>query len=338
MKSILVTGGTGYIGSHAVVEFQLSGFDVIVLDDLSNSSEKVLDRIEQITGSRPGFYKGSIADQSLLDLIFSTHHIEAVIHFAGFKAVGESVEEPLKYYRNNVAGSMVLFEAMHRAGCKKLVFSSSATVYGDPGVVAYTEELPLKPVNPYGQSKRMVEDIARDIANSDPGWSISLLRYFNPVGAHPSGLIGEDPRGIPNNLMPFIAKVAVGELSELKVFGRDYPTPDGTGVRDYIHVKDLVRGHLDAYRYLENHKGCSAFNLGTGRGYSVMEAVEAFREVSGKPIPVSSAPRRAGDLPEYYAVPDFTERELGWKAELGLLDMVRDHWNWQKSNPEGYKD
>ncbi|MEQ9209996.1 MAG: UDP-glucose 4-epimerase GalE [Pseudomonadales bacterium] len=337
MNSILVTGGTGYIGSHTVVAFQQAGFDVIVLDDLSNSSERVLDRIETITGIRPRFYLGSIADQALLNSIFESHPIDAVIHFAGFKAVGESVQYPLRYYQNNVAGSMVLFDAMQKAGCKKLVFSSSATVYGDPGVVAYTEQLPLKPVNPYGQSKRMVEDIARDLQASDRGWSIALLRYFNPVGAHPSGLIGEDPRGVPNNLMPYIAKVAVGELPEVNVFGDDYPTPDGTGVRDYIHVQDLARGHLDACRYLNEHKGCKAFNLGTGCGYSVMEAVDAFRKVSGQPIPVSISPRRAGDLPEYFAVPDFTEKELGWKAELNLDDMVQDHWNWQKSNPKGYE-
>jgi len=337
MNSILVTGGAGYIGSHSVVEFQQAGLDVIVLDDLSNSSERVLDRIEKITDIRPRFYLGSISDQTLLASIFVSHQIDAVIHFAGFKAVGESVQQPLRYYQNNVAGSMALFEVMQQAACKKLVFSSSATVYGDPGVVAYTEDLPLKPVNPYGQSKRMVEDIARDLAASDNDWSISLLRYFNPVGAHPSGLIGEDPQGIPNNLMPYIAKVAVGELSELSVFGDDYPTPDGTGVRDYIHVQDLARGHLDAYRYLNEHKGCSAFNLGTGRGYSVLEAVNAFKKASDQPIPVSICPRRAGDLPEYYAVPDFTEKELGWKAEFDLDDMVRDHWNWQKNNPKGYE-
>lgn len=336
MNSILVTGGTGYIGSHTVVAFQQAGFDVIVLDDLSNSSEQVLDRIERITGTRPRFYLGSIANQALLNSVFASHPIDTVIHFAGFKAVGESVQHPLRYYQNNVAGSMVLFDAMQKAGSKKLVFSSSATVYGDPGVIAYTEDLPLRPVNPYGQSKRMVEDIARDLQASDSDWSVALLRYFNPVGAHPSGLIGEDPRGIPNNLMPYIAKVAVGELSELNVFGDDYTTPDGTGVRDYIHVQDLARGHLDACRYLNEHKGCTAFNLGTGRGYSVMEAVDAFRKASGQPIPVRISPRRAGDLPEYYAVPDFTRKELGWKAELNLDDMVRDHWNWQKNNPKGY--
>jgi UDP-glucose 4-epimerase len=336
MNSILVTGGAGYIGSHTVVALQQAGFDVIVLDDLSNSSGLVIDRIEQITNIRPYFYCGSISDRELLSSIFDAHQIDAVIHFAGFKAVGESVQQPVKYYQNNVAGSMVLFEVMQKAHCKKLVFSSSATVYGDPGMVAYTEDLPLNPVNPYGQSKRMVEDIARDIANSDSGWSIVLLRYFNPVGAHSSGLIGEDPKGIPNNLMPYIAKVAIGELPELNVFGDDYPTPDGTGIRDYIHVQDLARGHLEACRYLDSHSGCAAFNLGTGKGYSVLEAVNAFREVSGKPIPVHISPRRAGDLPEYYAVPDFTEKELGWKAKLDLLDMVRDHWNWQKNNPKGY--
>lgn len=336
MSSILVTGGTGYIGSHTVVALQQAGIDAIVLDDLSNSSESVIGRIEQITRIRPRFYHGSISDRELLISIFAEHQIDAVIHFAGFKAVGESVQQPLKYYQNNVAGSMLLLDAMQQVGCKKLVFSSSATVYGDPGVVAYTEDLPLNPVNPYGQTKRMVEDIARDMAVSDPEWSIALLRYFNPVGAHSSGLIGEDPKGVPNNLMPYIAKVATGELPELNIFGDDYPTSDGTGVRDYIHVQDLARGHLDACRYVGSHSGCTAFNLGTGRGYSVLEAVNAFREASGKSIPVKMSPRRAGDLPEYYAVPDFTEKELGWKARLGLMDMVRDHWNWQKNNPKGY--
>lgn len=336
MNSILVTGGTGYIGSHTVVALQQAGIDAIVLDDLSNSSESVIDRIEQITRIRPRFYHGSISDRELLISIFAEQQIDAVIHFAGFKAVGESVQQPLKYYQNNVAGSMLLLDVMQQVGCKKLVFSSSATVYGDPGVVAYTEDLPLNPVNPYGQTKRMVEDIARDMAVSDPEWSIALLRYFNPVGAHSSGLIGEDPKGVPNNLMPYIAKVATGELPELNIFGDDYPTSDGTGVRDYIHVQDLARGHLDACRYVGSHSGCTAFNLGTGRGYSVLEAVNAFREASGKSIPVKMSPRRAGDLPEYYAVPDFTEKELGWKARLGLMDMVKDHWNWQKNNPKGY--
>jgi len=336
MNSILITGGAGYIGSHTVVALQQVGFDAVILDDLSNSSGQVIDRIEQITNIRPRFYCGSISDRKILSSIFDAHQIDAVIHFAGFKAVGESVAKPVKYYQNNVAGSMVLFDVMQQRNCKKLVFSSSATVYGDPGVVAYTEDLPLSPVNPYGQSKRMVEDIARDIAVSDPEWSIALLRYFIPVGAHSSGLIGEDPKGVPNNLMPYIAKVAIGELPQLNVYGDDYPTPDGTGVRDFIHVQDLARGHLDACQYLDSHSGCVAFNLGTGKGSSVMDVVSAFIRVSGKSIPVNISARRAGDLPEYFAVPDFAEKELNWRAELNLDDMVRDHWNWQKSNPKGY--
>lgn len=337
MSQILITGGAGYIGSHTVVSFLEQGYEVIVLDDLSNSSSVVFDRIEQITGKNAAFVQGDIADKTLLDELFSTYHIEAVIHFAGYKAVGESVAEPLKYYRNNVSGSAVLFEVMQAHDCKKLVFSSSATVYGDPGVVAYTEDLPLSPVNPYGKTKRFVEDILRDLCVADQDWSASLLRYFNPVGAHPSGLIGEDPRGIPNNLMPYIAKVAVGEFDHLDVYGGDYPTFDGTGVRDYIHVQDLALGHLTAYRALASQSGCEAYNLGTGRGYSVLQALDAFSKAVGRDLPYKIKPRRPGDLAEYYAVPDFTREKLGWQARFDLNDMVRDHWNWQKNNPQGYR-
>jgi len=337
MKKILITGGAGYIGSHTVVKFLEAGYEVVVLDDLSNSSEIVFDRIESITGKRPEFILGDFANTEILESIFSNHDIDGVIHFAGFKAVGESVAEPLMYYANNVSGSVVLFEQMRKHHCKKAVFSSSATVYGDPGVVAYTEALPLAPVNPYGQTKRMVEDILRDLSASDSDWSIALLRYFNPVGAHQSGLIGEDPKGIPNNLMPYIAKVAVGELAALNVFGGDYPTVDGTGVRDYIHVLDLAEGHLLAYESLaEENAGCHAYNLGTGEGCSVLEALAAFSKAAGKDIPYEIKPRRAGDLPEYYAVPDYSEKKLSWKAKYSIDDMVRDHWNWQKSNPAGY--
>lgn len=337
MQSILITGGAGYIGSHTAVAFLQAGYEVIVLDDLSNSSKVVFDRIEQITGKQATFIYGDIADVTLLERVFTEYQIEGVIHFAGYKAVGESVQEPLKYYRNNVSGSMVLFEAMQKHQCKRLVFSSSATVYGDPGVVAYTEDLPLNPVNPYGQTKRFVEDILRDLSVSDSEWAISLLRYFNPVGAHPSGLIGEDPQGIPNNLMPYIAKVAVGEFDHLDVYGGDYPTIDGTGVRDYIHVQDLASGHLTAYRALESKSGCNAYNLGTGRGYSVLQALQAFSNTVGRDLPYEIKSRRAGDLAEYYAVPDFTREQLGWQAKFDLDDMVRDHWNWQKNNPQGYE-
>ncbi len=335
MATILMTGGAGYLGSHAAVHFLEAGYDVLALDNLSNSSEVVFARIAEITGKQVDYYLGDIVDGALLDQIFEAHSIEGVIHFAGLKAVGDSVADPLAYYANNVSGSVCLFEAMRRHNCKRLVFSSSATVYGDPGVVAYTEDLPLHPVNPYGHTKRAIEDILRDLYRSEDTWALSLLRYFNPVGAHPSGLIGEDPQGIPNNLMPYIAKVAIGELDHLKIFGNDYPTSDGTGVRDYIHVEDLAAGHLIAYQALAEG-GCDAYNLGTGRGYSVLQAVDAFSRVSGTDIPYRFMPRREGDLAEYYAVPEYAAEKLGWIAEFNLEDMVRDHWNWQKSNPRGY--
>ena len=338
-QHILVTGGTGYIGSHTVVQL-LEAADkvakVIILDNLCNSKREVVNRIEKITGKRPDLVIGDIRDRATLRSLFANHKIDAVIHFAGLKAVGESVAEPLKYYDNNVSGSVVLFEEMARANVKTLVFSSSATVYGDPGVVQYTEDLPLKPVNVYGRTKLMVEDILRDLKNADPTWRIALLRYFNPVGAHESGLIGEDPSGVPNNLMPFIAQVAVGKREKLQIFGNDYPTPDGTGKRDYIHVDDLAAGHLAALKALNQSPETITVNLGTGRPYSVLEMVNAFAVASGQPIPYEIAPRRAGDLPEYYAEPSLAKQLLGWEAEHDIDRMCADTWRWQSKNPIGY--
>ena len=338
-QHILVTGGTGYIGSHTVVQL-LEAADkvakVIILDNLCNSKREVVNRIEQITGKRPDLVIGDIRDRSSLRSLFANHKIDAVIHFAGLKAVGESVAEPLKYYDNNVSGSVVLFEEMARANVKTLVFSSSATVYGDPGVVQYTEDLPLKPVNVYGRTKLMVEDILRDLKNADPAWRIALLRYFNPVGAHESGLIGEDPSGIPNNLMPFIAQVAVGKREKLQIFGNDYPTPDGTGKRDYIHVDDLAAGHLASLKVLNQSADTLTVNLGTGRPYSVLEMVNAFANASDKLVPYEIAPRRAGDLPEYYAEPSLAKHLLGWEAKYDIDRMCADTWRWQSMNPIGY--
>jgi len=332
--TILVTGGAGYIGSHTVVALLDAGCQVVVLDNLCNSKAQVFERIAAITGGQVDFVEGDVLDSGVLDRIFSSRTIEAVIHFAGLKAVGESVAEPLRYYRNNVGGTIALCQAMARHGCRKLVFSSSATVYGDPASVPVREDFPLAPTNPYGQTKLLVENMLRDLAVSDSAWQIMLLRYFNPVGAHRSGLIGEDPAGIPNNLLPFIAQVATGKRERLRVFGGDYATRDGTGVRDYIHVEDLARGHLAALERLT--PGCDAVNLGTGRGYSVLEMVNAFAEVSGREIPYEIAPRRSGDIAECFADPAFSEQRLGWKAQLGLADMVKDHWRWQNSNPGGY--
>jgi UDP-glucose 4-epimerase len=338
-QHILVTGGTGYIGSHTVVQL-LEAADkvakVIILDNLCNSKREVVNRIEQITGKRPDLVIGDIRDRATLRSLFANQTINAVIHFAGLKAVGESVAEPLKYYDNNVSGSVVLFEEMARANVKTLVFSSSATVYGDPGVVQYTENLPLKPVNVYGRTKLMVEDILTDLKNADSAWRIALLRYFNPVGAHESGLIGEDPSGIPNNLMPFIAQVAVGKREKLQIFGNDYPTPDGTGKRDYIHVDDLAAGHLAALKVLNESPETVTVNLGTGRPYSVLEMVHAFANASGKPVPYEIAPRRAGDLPEYYAEPSLAKQLLGWAAQHDIDRMCADTWRWQSMNPLGF--
>ena len=335
--TILVTGGTGYIGSHTCVELLQSGHDVIVADNLVNSSEESLRRVQAITGRAPVFHRLDLRDRAALGALFDRYPIDCVIHFAGLKAVGESVEKPLEYYDNNLGSTTALCRTMAEHGVKRIIFSSSATVY------AGDNEMPLRETsrtgsctNPYGWTKYMCEQILRDTAAADPGWSVVLLRYFNPVGAHPSGLMGEDPRGIPNNLMPYITQTALGRRERLTVFGDDYDTPDGTGVRDYLHVVDLARGHVAAIRYLMEHAGAEVFNLGTGRGYSVLEMVRAFEKASGMPVPYRIGPRRAGDLATVYADPSKSERVLGWKAELGLEDMCRDSWNWQSKNPDGY--
>ena len=327
---ILVTGGTGYIGSHTVVELMASGKDVLIVDNLCNSKASVLDRIERIAGRRPGFAQLDVRDRIALRKLFSAHRVGAVIHFAGLKAVGESVTRPLAYYDNNVSGSVALFECMVEAGVKTIVFSSSATVYGDSPQMPIREEFPLSASNPYGRTKLMIEEILRDLAKSASGWQVALLRYFNPVGAHASGLIGEDPNGIPNNLMPYVAQVAMGKLKELPVYGNDYPTPDGTGVRDYIHVVDLARGHLAALTALRTHSGVLTVNLGTGRGYSVLEMVHAFAAVSGKPVPYRIVERRQGDIAQCYADPTFARKLLGWQAQLGIDAMCADAWRWQQ--------
>lgn len=335
-QTILVTGGAGYIGSHAVVQLLGAGARVVILDNLCNSKQEVVNRIERISGQCPELIVGDVRDRAALRELFSRYGINSVIHFAGLKAVGESEAEPLKYYDNNVTGSVVLFEEMARANIKTLVFSSSATVYGAPGIVQYTEDLPLKPVNVYGRTKLMVEDVLRDLKRSDAAWRIALLRYFNPVGAHESGLIGEDPTGIPNNLMPFIAQVAVGKRPKLSIFGNNYPTPDGTGKRDYIHVDDLAAGHLAALKVLNQSPETLTVNLGTGHPYSVLEIINAFSEASGRPVPYEIAPRRAGDLPEYYADPSLAKAVLGWEAKHDLHRMCADTWCWQSGNPDGY--
>lgn len=330
MKQVLVTGGTGYIGSHTCAELSQAGYDPVILDNLSNSKLSVLDRLEKITGRRVDFVEGDVRDRSVLERIFTRHGISAAIHFAGLKSVGESVAQPEIYYDNNVQGSVVLADAMAAHGIKILVFSSSATVYGDPHAVPIREDFPLKPTNPYGRSKMLVEEMLRARAASDGAWRIGLLRYFNPVGAHASGLIGEDPNGIPNNLLPFMSQVAVGRLDRLKVFGNDYPTADGTGVRDYIHVVDLARGHVAALRYLEGRPGVLTVNLGTGRGYSVLEMVRAFERASGRTVPFTIAARRPGDIAECYADPSLAADVLGWRAQRDIDAMCRDTWRWQQ--------
>lgn len=338
MKSILVTGGAGYIGSHTVLLLLEAGHQVVVLDNLSNSSRESLVRVERLTGKTVTFIEGDIRDASCLDALFSDHDIAAVIHFAGLKAVGESVAMPLSYYDCNVTGSLRLLEAMARAEVRTLVFSSSATVYGDPATVPIREDFPLSVTNPYGATKLHIEDMLRDLYTSDNQWRIALLRYFNPAGAHESGEIGEDPNGIPNNLMPFIAQVAVGKREKLNVFGGDYSTPDGTGVRDYIHVMDLAQGHLAALQAVKEGEGLITSNLGTGRGYSVLEMVDAFASASGRDVPYEIVDRRAGDVAQCYADPAHAESVLGWKALRGIDDMCRDHWRWQEGNPEGYRN
>jgi len=337
MKSILVTGGAGYIGSHTVLLLLEAGHHVVVLDNLSNSSRESLNRVERLVGKSVEFVEGDIRDANCLDALFSDYDIAAVIHFAGLKAVGESVAMPLSYYDCNVTGSLRLLEAMERAGVHTMVFSSSATVYGDPATVPIREDFPLSSTNPYGASKLHIEDMLRDLYRSNETWKLALLRYFNPVGAHESGQIGEDPAGIPNNLMPYIAQVAVGKREKLGVFGGDYPTPDGTGVRDYIHVMDLAQGHLAALNALETNGGLLTVNLGTGRGYSVLEMVAAFSQASGQPVPYEIVERRPGDVASCYADPAHANAVLGWEAQRGIEQMCADHWRWQKQNPEGFQ-
>lgn len=337
MSRVLVTGGAGYIGSHTCIELMAAGHEVVVVDNLCNSKHESLVRVERIAG-RPiaAFVQADIRDRAAMRAVFAAHAIDAVIHFAGLKAVGESVAKPLEYYDNNVSGTVALCEVMAEAGVKTLAFSSSATVYGDPASVPIREDFPTGPTNPYGRSKWMVEHLLRDLAAADPSWRIALLRYFNPVGAHESGLIGEDPNGLPNNLMPFVSQVAVGKLQELRVFGGDWPTPDGTGVRDYIHVLDLAQGHVKAIDYLVEHPGLLTVNLGTGRGYSVLEVVRAFEVASGRPVPYRIVDRRPGDIAQCYADPEHANRLLGWKATRDLAQMCADAWSWQRGNPQGY--
>ncbi|HAS6082834.1 TPA: UDP-glucose 4-epimerase GalE [Vibrio vulnificus] len=335
--NILVTGGSGYIGSHTCIQMIEAGMTPIILDNLYNSKLLVLDRIEQVTGVRPAFYQGDIRDSEILQHVFAQHDIQGVIHFAGLKAVGESVEKPLMYYDNNVSGTLNLVREMDKAGVKSLIFSSSATVYGDPTSVPIREDFPTSATNPYGRSKLMVEECLTDFHKANPDWSITLLRYFNPVGAHESGLLGEDPQGIPNNLLPFVAQVAVGRREKLGVFGDDYPTPDGTGVRDYIHVIDLADGHLAALNKVGQQAGLHIFNLGTGQGNSVLEMVAAFEKAAQRPIPYEIKPRRAGDIAECWADPAYAEQVLGWKATRSLETMVVDTWRWQSNNPNGYE-
>ncbi|WP_050660361.1 UDP-glucose 4-epimerase GalE [Gallaecimonas pentaromativorans] len=335
---ILVTGGAGYIGSHTVLELLSEGHEVLVLDNLSNSTTESLARVARLTGREPSFVEGDILDRTLLDSLFDQYPIEAVIHFAGLKAVGESVQQPLRYYQNNVTGTLTLCEAMAKAGVFKLVFSSSATVYGDPQTVPLTEQSPTGgTTNPYGTSKYMVECVLADLAKADERWAIAVLRYFNPVGAHESGQIGEDPNGIPNNLLPYISQVAVGRLKELQVFGDDYPTPDGTGVRDYIHVVDLANGHLCALNKLKGQQGWQAYNLGTGNGYSVLDMVKAFEDAAQRPVPYKVVPRRPGDIATCFADPQFAAEQLEWRAQKTLQQMMQDAWRWQSQNPNGYR-
>ena len=336
--AILVTGGAGYIGSHTVVELQNAGEDVVVMDNLANSSKKCLERVEALTGKKVPFYEADIRDRDALEKIFSSEKIDSVIHFAGLKAVGESVQKPWEYYDNNVTGTLTLVDVMRKHNCKNIIFSSSATVYGDPAMIPITEECPKgQCTNPYGWTKSMLEQILSDIQKADPVWNVVLLRYFNPIGAHKSGRIGEDPNGIPNNLMPYITKVATGELPKLNIFGDDYNTKDGTGVRDYIHVVDLARGHVDALKKIEENPGIEIYNLGTGTGYSVLDVVKNFEKANNLTIPYEIAPRRPGDIDASYADPSKAKRELGWEAQYNIEQMCLDSWNWQKNNPNGYK-
>ena len=335
--SILVTGGAGYIGSHTCIELLNAGYDVVVLDNLYNSSEKALERVEQITGKKVTFYKADLLDKEAMNEIFDKEDIDSVIHFAGLKAVGESVAKPLEYYHNNMTGTFNLCDVMRNHGVKNIIFSSSATVYGDPAFIPITEECPKgKITNPYGQTKGMLEQVLTDLHTSDPEWKVVLLRYFNPIGAHKSGLIGEDPKGIPNNLVPYIAQVAVGKLKCLGVFGDDYDTHDGTGVRDYIHVVDLAKGHVKALKKFDDEPAVSIYNLGTGNGYSVLDVLHAFEKACGKTLPYEVKERRPGDIATCYADATKAKEELGWEAEYGIEEMCEDSWRWQSNNPDGY--
>lgn len=336
--AILVTGGAGYIGSHTCIELINAGYDVVVLDNLCNSSEKSLERVAQITGKKVPFYKVDLLDREGMDEVFKKESIDSVIHFAGLKAVGESVAKPLEYYHNNITGTLLLCDVMRSHNVKNIIFSSSATVYGDPAFIPITEECPKGVItNPYGQTKSMLEQILSDLHVADPEWNVVLLRYFNPIGAHESGLIGEDPKGIPNNLLPYIAQVAVGKLECLGVFGDDYDTVDGTGVRDYIHVVDLAKGHVKALKKIEDKSGVSVYNLGTGNGYSVLQVVKAFEKACGKTIPYAIKPRRPGDIATCYADAAKAKAELGWEAQFGIERMCADSWRWQSQNPNGYE-
>ena len=338
MRTILVAGGAGYIGSHTCVELLQAGYDVVVVDNLSNSSQESLNRVEKITGKSVKFYEADVADKEAMDKIFNENDIFGVINFAGLKAVGESVEKPLEYYQNNITGTLNMCEVMRKHGVKNIIFSSSATVYGDPETVPITEECPKGVcTNPYGWTKSMLEQILTDIQKADNEWNVILLRYFNPIGAHKSGLMGEDPNGIPNNLMPYVMKVAIGQLPQVNVFGNDYDTPDGTGVRDYIHVVDLADGHVKAIKKLEENPGLKIYNLGTGIGYSVLDVIENVSKAVGKDIPYVIAPRRAGDIAQCYSDASLAKKELGWEAKNGIKEMCEDSWNWQKNNPNGYK-
>ncbi|WP_308001473.1 UDP-glucose 4-epimerase GalE [uncultured Parolsenella sp.] len=339
---VLVTGGAGFIGSHTVIELLQSGYEVVVVDDLSNASVVALDRVRQIVGdeaaSRLTFYEDNVLDRDALDRIFDEHPIDRVIHFAGFKAVGESVKKPVEYYHNNIESTLTLVDVMRNHGCKSIIFSSSSTVYGDPDKLPLTEESPKKAcTNPYGWTKWMIEQILTDLHTADPEWDVVLLRYFNPIGAHPSGLIGEDPKGIPNNLVPYVAQVAVGKLKAVQVFGDDYPTPDGTGVRDYIHVVDLAKGHVAALAWMNGKNGVEVFNLGTGKGTSVLEVIRAFSKACGKELPYVIKPRRGGDIAANWCDASKAERLMGWKAQYDIDDMCRDSWNWQSHNPNGFE-